>query len=441
MIADEESFLNEYQIILTTPEKCFNEAIRSGLGRLHELGVLNRIIIDEAHMAFHTTLEFRPEYGKIFNLIQKFYNCNVVVASATLPEEGFKGIQTLLNKKGRVVLKGSTFRSNIVIVNINSSDVFEPTNILDSVKRIMDLKKHFYCNERIKGICVASTREATKTVTQLFNSYGIRAIEYHSKIKELSRPEVFKKWQTEDMELLVTCDSNLTGLDPKRCDYIIHYSLPMYISTYIQEIGRLNRDGRIAFALLYTTSEVNKVYKKRSAGKKQDISEANKRLSDIISQCSEASVQRQRIQNLYLKGELDEMEKLMDKFSNNCIHSIMLNYCDNIQLKSCIFNCFTCIKKYADKTLSNLNNEIQDFNSTKIAVINKNDPTVIQKKEKLTLLYKEWYNRANGGNLPPKKAFPELSIEDIFKIRGYNLPGNNKRKADEANINEYVDLP
>uniref|UniRef100_A0A0N5CGU7 Helicase ATP-binding domain-containing protein n=1 Tax=Strongyloides papillosus TaxID=174720 RepID=A0A0N5CGU7_STREA len=72
MITDEAKFLKEYQIILTTPEKCFNENIKSGLGRLHELGILNRIIIDEAHMAFHTTVEFRPEYGKIFNVSWNF---------------------------------------------------------------------------------------------------------------------------------------------------------------------------------------------------------------------------------------------------------------------------------------------------------------------------------------------------------------------------------
>uniref|UniRef100_A0A0N5BS60 DNA 3'-5' helicase n=1 Tax=Strongyloides papillosus TaxID=174720 RepID=A0A0N5BS60_STREA len=279
-------------IILTTHEKCFNELIRSGLGRLHELRILNRILIDEAHMASHTSIEFRPEYEKFFDVIQKFYNCNVVVVSATLPVDGFDEIQSLLKKKGRVVLKGSTFRPNIVIVNINNSDVFQPTDILDSVKRIMDLKKHFYSNEKIKGICVALTREAAATATQLFNSYGITAVEYHAKVKDSSRPEIFKKWQTENIELLVTCDSNLTGLDPKRCYYIIHYSLSMYISTYIQEIGRLNRNGKIAFALLYTTSETNKAYKRRSTGQKKDIHEANKRLSDIISQSSEVSVQR-----------------------------------------------------------------------------------------------------------------------------------------------------
>lgn len=285
------------KLVYVTPEKLSaSEKLDSVMKSLYNRGLLDRIVIDEAHCVSQWGHDFRPDYKKLSVLRSKFPKVPFMALTATATPRVQKDILHQLKMTKPKWFTQTFNRPNLRFIVKPKKKVME--EILQYIKTKQPVSS---------GIVYCLSRNDCERVADSLNEAGIKAIAYHAGLSDDQRTQCQEAWINNRYKVVCATIAFGMGIDKASVRYVIHHSMPKSLEGYYQECGRAGRDGQLAECILfYLYGDTNRI--KRMIQNNSDRTADSKQvdmdnLFRVVQYCENVSECR-RVQLLHYFGEM-----------------------------------------------------------------------------------------------------------------------------------------
>ncbi|MCP4185883.1 MAG: DNA helicase RecQ [Hyphomicrobiales bacterium] len=284
-------------ILYMAPERLMSERMLNAVAKLP----VSLFAIDEAHCISRWGPAFRPEYGQLSTLADRFPNVPIAALTATADETTRQDIELqLFRGKSEIFITGFD-RPNISIL-VESKNNWQ-----------RQLLKFATSRKGVNGIVYCLSRKKTEEAAAMLNANGIKALVYHAGLDKHIRAENQDRFVTESGLVIVATIAFGMGIDKSDVRYVFHTDLPSSIEAYYQEIGRAGRDGEPAEArMLFGPGDIalRRRFIDNDGGDEDNKRREHKRLDVFIAYADAISCRRQILLDYF--GEKSEPCKNCD---------------------------------------------------------------------------------------------------------------------------------
>jgi len=312
----------ELDLVYIAPERLLTERCQ----RLLDDCAIALFAIDEAHCVSQWGHDFRPEYGQLSLLRERWPQVPRIALTATADAPTRREIVDRLLTEARVFV-ASFDRPNIRYRIVEKR---EPREQL--LRFIQD--EH----PGDAGIVYCLARNTVDEVAAFLAGHGIAAAPYHAGMPAETRAGNQRRFKAEDGRVIVATIAFGMGIDKPDVRFVAHLDMPKSIEGYFQETGRAGRDGLPADA--WMTYGLADVVQQRRLIEMSEADETYKRLStaklDAMLGLAEAADCR-RVRLLAYFGEASSPCGNCD----NCLAPPQVRDAseDAKKLLSCIYRC------------------------------------------------------------------------------------------------------
>ncbi|WP_241646422.1 ATP-dependent DNA helicase RecQ [Rosenbergiella metrosideri] len=247
------------KLLYVAPERLMMESFLDTLSSWHPA----LIAVDEAHCISQWGHDFRPEYGAIGRLRERFPTLPIMALTATADSTTRQDILQRLQLHDPFIQVSSFDRPNIRYTLV---DKYKPTDQLLTYLR----------DQRGKcGIIYCNSRAKVEDITARLQSRGWSVGAYHAGLDAAERARVQEAFQRDDLQIVVATVAFGMGINKPNVRFVFHLDIPRNIESYYQETGRAGRDGLPAEAMmLYDPADMGwlrRCLDEKSPGLSQDI--------------------------------------------------------------------------------------------------------------------------------------------------------------------------
>ena len=202
-------------------------------------------VVDEAHCVSSWGHDFRPDYLRIGDVIDRLGHPVTLALTATAAPPVRDEIVARLHMNDALQVVRGFDRPNLhlEVVNARSAEAKEEAVVLRAA------------GEAKPGIVYAATRRQAEAYAASLAELGLRACCYHAGMRAKAREEVHSQFLADELDVVVATTAFGMGIDKPNVRFVIHADVADSLDAYYQEIGRAGRDGDPAAAVLFYRQE------------------------------------------------------------------------------------------------------------------------------------------------------------------------------------------
>jgi len=246
---------DEVDCLLISPERLANEDFNNSL----LIPIAERIglmVVDEAHCISDWGHDFRPDYRRILNILQRMPpNMPVLGTTATANN---RVIDDITSQLGDIeVHRGPLIRESLGL---------QTMPMQDAASRLVWLSQVVSQQEQSGIVYVLTKRDAIQVSDWLIQQ-GIQSAAYYSGVESdqfensnLYRQHLEEGLLTNQLKVLVATTALGMGYDKPDLGFVIHYQAPSSIVGYYQQVGRAGRGIDHAVGVLLGGREDKKIH-------------------------------------------------------------------------------------------------------------------------------------------------------------------------------------
>jgi ATP-dependent DNA helicase RecQ len=261
------------------------------------------VAIDEAHCISEWGHDFRPEYRRIYGIIENIGNLPIIALTATATPKVQQDIRKNLQMEEAETFKSSFNRKNLY---------YEIRAKKDTKKQLIRYVRN---NKGKSGIIYCLSRKTVEEIAELLSVNDVKALPYHAGLDSNTRMANQDAFLNEDVDVIVATIAFGMGIDKPDVRFVIHYDVPKSLEGYYQETGRAGRDGLEGNCLMfYSYDDIQKLEKFNKDKTVTERDNARHLLNEMVAYSTLGVCRRRQLLSYF--GEY------LDKdcgFCDNCI--------------------------------------------------------------------------------------------------------------------------
>jgi len=241
----------EVRILYVAPERLRSLEFVLLLKRAGGGSGVSRIVVDEAHCISEWGHSFRPEYLYLRSVVEDLGRPPVMALTATADPRVRQDIVELLDLREpeivRTVFDRPNLRYRVRWVAEGAAEAGTPGRLETVVEALGEGEP--------PAIVYAHTRRRCEEIADGLAARGIPAEAYHAGMSAAERDAVQGRFMNDELPVIVATVAFGMGVDKPNVRTVIHAGVPASIPAYVQEAGRVGRDGEPAFSTVLFSPE------------------------------------------------------------------------------------------------------------------------------------------------------------------------------------------
>jgi len=248
-------------LLFVAVEQAVKPAFLNHLQIIHGMGILKRIVMDEAHVSL-THRDFRPDMEKLV-IVMRTVPVPVLLLTATMPPSMEQDLRIALACSVWDVIRAETTRPEIgyEIVEVNEEEDNLDVEMAFRIKKEMrewSRDRNGVLNGNERGIVYCLQKEWAEDLCKFLNKEMEDDIcdIYHADLSKEVRTAVYQEWVEGTIKILVATSALGLGIDYGHVRFVIHQGQSRSLIDFSQESGRAGRDGKEAHSIIFTSKKM-----------------------------------------------------------------------------------------------------------------------------------------------------------------------------------------